>query len=224
VYPASGGYIDQGNTNQPFTLSAQGMWSGVSLAGNQWTTLNPDPQTADNNVIVTQGNGIVTFGLAPSITVTSNISAGNITVTGNITSTSRYTTGTAYSGNVVTGNITASSNVTAGAFVDTVTTVSVVSNAYTLDFSTCPNMLILNNGTTAFTITMVNYTPGKRVILSTPGIGGTKITVSGLTTTNSFNNTNQYAGLNGGTGAAVVELICTTNAASGVYLSDIVAK
>jgi hypothetical protein len=142
-------------------------------------------------------------------TYTGNISAGNISITNNET---------------VGGSVTVTGNVTAGAFVNTVTTVSVVSNAYTLDFSTCPNMLILNNGTTAFTITMVNYTPGKRVILSTPGIGGAKITVTGLTTTNSFNNTNQYSGLNGPTGAAVVELICTTNAASGVYLSDIVAK
>lgn len=123
-----------------------------------------------------------------------------------------------------TSGVTVSGNATATSFVETVTSPTVVSNAYTLNLATCPNMIILNNGTTAFTITLTNPIPGKRVVIAVLGIGGTKVTVNGLTTTNSFNNSNQFAGLNGPTGDAVVELISTTGANAGVYMTSVVAK
>jgi hypothetical protein len=118
VYPPLGGNIDFGNTNQPFTLSAQGMWVGTSLAGNQWTTLNPDPQTADNNVIVTQGNGIVTFGLAPNVTI------GNLTVNGTTT----------FNGNSIrNGNVTTNGN-------------SIINGALTNNGATTNNGVLTQNG------------------------------------------------------------------------------
>jgi len=54
--------------------------------------------------------------------------------------------------------------------------------------------------------------------------GATKNTVTGLPAANSANGTNQYQCLGGPNTSAMIELICTTTATSGVYIALIGAK
>ena len=54
--------------------------------------------------------------------------------------------------------------------------------------------------------------------------GATKNTVTGITAANSANGTNQYAVLGGNPTTAIIELICTTTATSGVYMNLTGAK
>jgi hypothetical protein len=92
VYPSVGGSIDQAVANAAITVTAGGMWMGTALGSNVWTTISPDTVATANQTTVTQGNGIVTIGLASSPSVSGNITGGNILVTaalsvgGNITS------------------------------------------------------------------------------------------------------------------------------------------
>ena len=78
IYPPVGGYIDFAPVNQPFTLSANGMWTGIELSPGVYTTIDADPQNTDGNITILQGTGNVAFGLASSITV-----ANSITISGN---------------------------------------------------------------------------------------------------------------------------------------------
>jgi hypothetical protein len=204
----TGGWANIGPARITFTTSE--VLTGTNQGGRIefWTTANsagPAYSTITRTATIDPALGVTATGFVTG----GNVTAGNVTVTNNES---------------VGGNVTVTGNVTAGSFINTVASPSVVSNAYTLDLSTAPNMMILNNGAVAFTVTMINPIPGKRVVLVSPGLGGAKVTVNGLTAANSFNNTNQYAGLNGPTGAAVVELICSTTANAGVYLNGIVAK
>ena len=106
--------------------------------------------------------------------------------------------------------------------------VTVSGNAYTLDFSTATGVTILNDSGNAMSITMANPVPGKVVkliVLNMVGGAGAKaVTVSNLTAANSSNGTNQFVATSPNTSAAIVELICTTTATSGVYMTVSGAK
>jgi len=64
LYPPVGGLIDQLPVNNPATITAGGMWSGVSLSAVNWTTISPDTVGTANQITVTQNSGNVTLALA----------------------------------------------------------------------------------------------------------------------------------------------------------------
>jgi hypothetical protein len=78
IYPPSGGSIDQAATNAGVTVTAGGMWMGTALGSNVWTTISPDTVATTNQTTVTQGNGIVTIGLASSPSVSGTVTLAGI--------------------------------------------------------------------------------------------------------------------------------------------------
>ena len=99
--------------------------------------------------------------------------------------------------------------------------VTVVGNAYALDFSTANGLIILDNSQANFTITISNPVVGKVVRVMSlnmkGGAGATTVTVSGLTAANSSNGLASFQG-NANGAVAIVEFICTTTATSGIYM------
>ena len=107
--------------------------------------------------------------------------------------------------------------------------VTVTGNAYSLDLGTCNGVVILNNVSQANYTVTITGTPvaGKIVRLvclnMKTGAGATTVSVSGLTAANSSNGTASFQG-NANNSVAMVELVCTTTALSGVYMNTGGAK
>jgi hypothetical protein len=80
LYPPVGGIIDQLPVNNPATITAGGMWSGVSLNAVNWTTISPDTVGTANQITVTQNSGNVTLALANPI---SGVNTSNAAINDN---------------------------------------------------------------------------------------------------------------------------------------------
>ena len=164
LYPPVGGLIDQAVANAAVTISAGGMWAGTALTGNNWTTISPDSVGTANQITITQGNGIVTFGLASSPSVSGNITGGNILTAGAVSATGNIT------GSYLKGNGSQISNVFAFSNIGITgqNTINASSIASTLTF-TAGNNIILTGNTTTNSITIDYSSSGGSSIFATGG-------------------------------------------------------
>ena len=179
--------------------------------------------TAVNATNATTASFATTSGYAQSFNtntvVTTAVTAGKVAKALTTGFGLQFSAGTTYDG---------SNALTINQYYNITGPVTVSGNAYTLDFSTATGVMILNDSGNAMSITMANPVPGKVVkliVLNMVGGAGAKaVTVSNLTAANSSNGTNQFVATSPNTSAAIVELICTTTATSGVYMTVSGAK
>ena len=224
VAPIGGTYL---NIVTATTITATGTTS-VRFFGPLTGNVNASIVTATTIIGTLNGSAstasfATTSGYAQSFNtntvVTTAVTAGKVA---NALTTGfglQFSAGTTYDG---------SNALTINQYYNITGPVTVSGNAYTLDFSTATGVTILNDSGNAMSITMANPVPGKVVkliVLNMVGGAGAKaVTVSNLTAANSSNGTNQFVATSPNTSAAIVELICTTTATSGVYMTVSGAK
>lgn len=115
VYPPVSGVIDQATANTPISVSAGGMWQGVSVGSNVWTSVSPDTLGTANQILATQGNGVVTLSLSPTLTTSGTINVANSTAaTSSTTGALIVGGGAGIAGNIYVG---ANANITGNVLV-----------------------------------------------------------------------------------------------------------
>ena len=143
LYPPVGGVIDQTGINQPIQVAAGGMWSGAALTRLNYTSTNPDPFGIANQVVVNQGNGNISFGIATNFQP-----PGTITVTNTTPATNSTTGAVVVAGGVgVGGNILAAGQIqTVGGFYDTGAFTGTYSDGIIVDYITGQGRISVGGG------------------------------------------------------------------------------
>ena len=216
----------------PVTVHTAG--SGISISGTTVTNTGViSTSTLMSNAVTagyantfnttTQVTSSVTAGYANTFNTTTQVTSSVTANTSNKVANA-LTAGyglTLSSGSTYDG----STAVTISSYEAVTGPVTVVGNAYALNLTTCTGIVVLDNGGASINITISNPIVGKIVrVLALGMAGATKNTVTGITAANSANGTNQYAVLGGNPTTAIIELICTTTATSGVYMNLTGAK
>jgi hypothetical protein len=188
VYPPVGGSIDFAPVNTPFTLSANGMWTGIELSSGIYTTIDADPQNTDGNIVITQGNGNVAYSLASTINV-STINASNTTINNGITTTANVTANALISNNHIN--------------YYTITANTIVANTVTISGNTVPTQntntwtpsVTWTTGSGTYPTAVGTYIKiGKQVtatfniVASAVGTGNASLSLSGLPTPATLTN------------------------------------